>query len=227
MKTFEKSFINEITNELDAAVHTERYLLVNHILSNKGIKTPKIIQKEKTSIVLEYINLEHTKVTPNFDDFHTAVDDYYRHFDINRAEYRLQFFDRLLIDNSLKKRFKNLALENIEWVLNNEPFVFLHMDAVYKNYFSNGKNTVWIDFQDAMMGPKSYDEVHFLIDCFEKTEFDVKKFNVYQQKCAVYNTIRQHGIFCAIPRFKNSYEGVTKYNVNRVLKGLGYDLEIA
>jgi aminoglycoside/choline kinase family phosphotransferase len=226
MKIFKKDFISEIAGEAEAAVHVERYLSVDYILKTANVKTPKILSYDLTSITLEYIDLPHTKTAPNFDKFHNSTTDYYRKFNIDKAEYRLQFIDNLEYNTTEKHRLKNIALENIDWVIKNEPFVFLHMDAIYKNYFSNGKKTVWIDFQDAMMGPKSYDEVHFLIDCFAKEYFDVKNFNVFQQKSALYNSIRQHGIFCAIPRFKHFYEDVTKYNINKVLKELGYDLEI-
>lgn len=226
MKTFKKSFINEITNETGAAVEVERYLSVNHVLKKAGIKTPKLVSYDNSSITLEYIELNHLNSKPNFEKFHLTTDNYYRHFNIEKAECRLQFIDKIEIDKSIRKQLKTIALENIEWVLKNEPFVFLHMDAIYKNYFIKGNETIWIDFQDAMMGPKSYDEVHYLIDCFNIRDFDIAKFNQYQQKSAVYNIIRQHGIFCAIPRFKKHYGFVTKYNVNKVLKGLGYDLEI-
>lgn len=218
MKIYKKNFVNEITDEADAAVHAERYLLVDHILTNKGIKTPKILKKEKTSVVLGYLDLDHQNVLPNFDEFHSATDTYYRKFTIEKAEGRLHFVK----DHKLR----TVALEAFEYVLKNEPFVFLHMDAVYKNYFANGNQTVWIDFQDAMMGPKSYDEIHYFVNCFEKTEFDIKKFNTYQQKSAIYNSIRQYGIFSTIPRFKEQYLHVAKYNVNKILKGLEYDLEI-
>lgn len=226
MKIFKKSFINEITNEIAAAVAVERYLHVNYLLNNTKVKTPKIISHDKSSVTLEFIELEHSKIQPNFDKFHNATVSYYRQFNIDKAEHRLKFVNNLNLDRNIKQKLKNMALETIEWVLNNDTLVFLHMDAVYKNYFIKNNDTIWIDFQDAMMGPKSYDEVHYLIDCFNIRDFDITKFNQYQQKSAVYNVIRQYAIFSAIPRFKNCYEDVAKYNVNKVLKGLEYDLEI-
>jgi aminoglycoside/choline kinase family phosphotransferase len=226
MKIFKKNFINEITNEIGAAINVERYLSVNYLLQKAKVKTPKILSYDKSSVTLEFIELQHAKINPDFDAFHFSTFDYYRQFDIEKAEFRLQFVDNLSLDKTTRSKIKNIALDNLDWVLKNEPFVFLHMDAIYKNYFLDNSRTIWIDFQDAMMGPKSYDEIHFLIDCFEKTNFDIDSLNCYQQKSAVYNTIRQHAIFCSIPQFKSCFECVTKYNVNKVLKGLDYDLEI-
>ena len=219
MRIFEKSFINEIVDETKASNYAKRYLYIDDILTEKGIKTPKILEKRKTSVILEYLNLQHRNILPNFDDFHNVTNSYHRKFTIERAEKRLRFVN----DNSLR----SVALEAFEDVLNEEPFVFLHMDPVYKNYFVGGKNTVWIDFQDAMMGPKSYDQVHYMVNCFEKTNFDITKFNKYQQKSALYNSIRQYGLFSHIPRFKLKYIDVAKYNVNKILRELKYDLEIS
>lgn len=228
MKTFEKSFINEITNEKDAAVEVERYRMVSFLLKEKNISQPKLLKCKKTSIILEYVDLPHKYTRPNFERFHNITTTYYRHWDMSRAECRLKFITPKItgLHQKICNRLIAIALESIEKVNQEEDYVFLHMDPIYKNYFSTSTGTVWIDFQDAMMGPKSLDEVHYLIDCFSMRDFDVSKFTEYQQKSAVYNSIRQYGIFSAIPRFRNMYINVTKYNVNKILKELEYDLEI-
>jgi thiamine kinase-like enzyme len=229
MKRFRKDFINEITNEAEAYVNVERYLFVYHLLKKNKVPTPELIDYGKTHIVLEFIPQSHTRfVRPDFESFHNLTLDYYRKFDIEKAEFRIQFLKPEYTDlsNKICKKLKNIALSEIDIVFKNDKKVFLHMDAVYKNYYIIENKTVWIDFQDAMIGPKSYDEAHYLVDCFNKVDFDVESFSELQKRSALYNSIRQFAIFAYLPRFKKLYADTTKYNINRLLKGLDYDLEI-
>jgi hypothetical protein len=70
MKIFKKNFINEITNEIGAAINVERYLSVNYLLQKAKVKTPKILSYDKNSVTLEFIELQHAKINPDFDAFH-------------------------------------------------------------------------------------------------------------------------------------------------------------
>jgi hypothetical protein len=107
-------------------------------------------------------------------------------FDEERLTWELNFFVRHFLEAYRGLTFspaQRLALDD-EWraivsELAQEPRVLCHRDYHSRNLMAHGGRLVWIDFQDARMGPASYDLASLLRDAYvdlpEELQEDLKE----------------------------------------------------
>ncbi len=98
-------------------------------------------------------------------------------FDVEKLTWELEFFLTHFVGNArgitlspsarstLREEFDAIARE-----LASEPRVFCHRDYHSRNLMVRGNTLYVIDFQDARMGPDTYDLVSLLRDCYVDLE---------------------------------------------------------
>jgi len=94
-------------------------------------------------------------------------------FDIEKLTWELHYFQKHFLEGhreleltvedraSLSEAFHRLGEEIASW-----PRVLCHRDYHSRNLMLHGERLVWIDFQDARMGPATYDLVSLLSDAY-------------------------------------------------------------
>jgi aminoglycoside/choline kinase family phosphotransferase len=94
-------------------------------------------------------------------------------FDIEKLSWELHYFEKHFLEGlrgcdlsvedraTLAEGFHRLAAEIASW-----PRVLCHRDFHSRNLMPHGGELVWIDFQDARMGPASYDLASLLRDAY-------------------------------------------------------------
>jgi aminoglycoside/choline kinase family phosphotransferase len=94
-------------------------------------------------------------------------------FDIEKLSWELHYFEKHFLEGhcerelgvedraTLGEAFHRLAAEIASW-----PRVLCHRDFHSRNLMSHEATLYWIDFQDARMGPASYDLVSLLRDSY-------------------------------------------------------------
>jgi aminoglycoside/choline kinase family phosphotransferase len=112
-------------------------------------------------------------------------------FDIEKLSWELHYFlvhfleghrgaDLSVEDRSvLAESFHRLSEEIGSW-----PRVLCHRDYHSRNLMVHGDRLVWIDFQDARMGPATYDLVSLLRDSYVDVEedFQAERAEEFRQK---------------------------------------------
>jgi aminoglycoside/choline kinase family phosphotransferase len=94
-------------------------------------------------------------------------------FDIEKLSWELHYFLKHFVEGLrgadltvedravLSEAFHQLSQEIASW-----PRVLCHRDYHSRNLMAHGERLVWIDFQDARMGPASYDLASLLRDAY-------------------------------------------------------------
>jgi hypothetical protein len=214
-----------------------RFKEVYDILAAAGLEVPDIFNIGPTYIDLVYIpDLSMSTEEPNWSEFHDIPTSFGEGFlSPEQIETRFGFFHRtngkvsIPLPNETKNRLHNIGLEEIEYVIENDTYKFLHMDATRKNYMKTADNkTIWFDFGDARQGPESYDKVHWRVDCFSRIDYNMDEFSLIEKKAALANSLRQYAIFHFVGNHNNlmSYIENVKHNCNVFLKELDYDIVI-
>ncbi|MBX9703142.1 MAG: phosphotransferase, partial [Silvanigrellaceae bacterium] len=117
---------------------------------------------------------------PNHKIFHPALE---RHFDFEKLMSEIVFF----IDKFLNK-FLNLSvsldkeeyaelnneIKNIVHFLDSRQRVLCHRDYHSRNIMIYNRRVFWIDFQDARMGPHTYDVVSLLRDSYVNIDWEIR-----------------------------------------------------
>jgi hypothetical protein len=100
-------------------------------------------------------------------------------FDIEKLAWELHYFLKHFLEGHrganlsvedrsvLSEGFHRLSEEIASW-----PRVLCHRDYHSRNLMVHGESLVWIDFQDARMGPATYDLVSLLRDSYVDVEED-------------------------------------------------------
>jgi aminoglycoside/choline kinase family phosphotransferase len=100
-------------------------------------------------------------------------------FDIEKLSWELHYFLKHFLEGHrganlsvedrsvLSESFHRLSEEIASW-----PRVLCHRDYHSRNLMVHGQDLVWIDFQDARMGPATYDLVSLLRDSYVDVEDD-------------------------------------------------------
>ena len=107
-------------------------------------------------------------------------------FDIEKLSWELHYFQKHFLEGlrgsdlgvedraTLSEAFHQLSQEIASW-----PRVLCHRDYHSRNLMLHGGRLVWIDFQDARMGPSSYDLASLLRDAYvdvaEELQEDLKE----------------------------------------------------
>jgi len=97
-------------------------------------------------------------------------------FDFEKLDFEMgfaeeHFFGNLLEEPKLGKEFRKLSLENTKFLANVERF-YCHRDYHCRNLMISDEKLCVIDFQDARMGPKTYDLVSLLWDPYVRLRED-------------------------------------------------------
>jgi aminoglycoside/choline kinase family phosphotransferase len=107
--------------------------------------------------------------------FHTA-------FDIEKLSWELHYFEKHFLElhrkadlsvedrSKLAEGFHSLAAQIASW-----PRVLCHRDYHSRNLMQHNGRLVWIDYQDARMGPATYDLASLLRDSYVSLEEEFVK----------------------------------------------------
>jgi len=116
---------------------------------------------------------------------------YMRAFDFEKLFFEMDFFMThflghflgILDSSPLKAEFQKLCL-----YLASRPRVLCHRDCMSKNVMIFEHQISWIDFQDARVGPHTYDLASLLRDSYISLEDDFKKslFEYYLEKVEIH-----------------------------------------
>jgi aminoglycoside/choline kinase family phosphotransferase len=94
-------------------------------------------------------------------------------FDVEKLSWELHYFEKHFVEGlrgcklsvedraGLAQSFHHLAEEMASW-----PRVLCHRDFHSRNLMLSGGRVVWLDFQDARLGPATYDLVSLLRDAY-------------------------------------------------------------
>lgn len=109
-------------------------------------------------------------VDPNCLAFHRSFDVpllmwEFEHF----LEYGIDVRQGVLMDDEDRRQIRG-AFEKIAELLVGEPHVFVHRDYHSRNLMVDGARLGVIDFQDALMGPATYDLASLLRDAYIKLD---------------------------------------------------------
>lgn len=107
-----------------------------------------------------------------------------RAFDFEKLMFEMDFFLKHFVEGFLQLSLadgKNFAfskvrsdLENLCTILDGRERVLTHRDYHVRNVMIVDGTAKWIDFQDARMGPHTYDVVSLLRDSYTKIEKDTR-----------------------------------------------------
>ena len=112
-------------------------------------------------------------------------------FDIEKLAWELHYFLKHFLEGHrganlsvedrsvLSEGFHRLSEEIASW-----PRVLCHRDYHSRNLMVHGEDLIWIDFQDARMGPATYDLVSLLRDSYVDVEEDFleERMEEFRQK---------------------------------------------
>ncbi len=90
-------------------------------------------------------------------------------FMLNELELFHNWFLNAYLSYELTTDEEQLLKESFDWLTNEiskEPLVFIHRDYHSRNLMLVNNRLGVIDFQDAMVGPRTYDLVSLLKDCY-------------------------------------------------------------
>lgn len=151
-----------------------------------------------------------------------------RHFDFEKLYFEMNFFIKHFLNGFLNL---NVEKENVEW----QPFleeiellckkiakferVLCHRDYHVRNIMLKDRQLFWIDFQDARMGPCSYDVVSLVRDSYVNMEWEVR-FELFAHYLHEMNLARDR---FSLPQIleKDFYQEALFMGLQRNLKAIG------
>lgn len=178
-----------------AAEKTNQFIFIEKLLADLGIRVPEIyhIHDEQNFLVLEDlgdIQLLQILNEENVDDFYSKalktlatmqinatkfdIPNQLPNFDFNYMLSEVQLFQdwfltkhlNIHIDSSTQKMIQK-TFEYLLETIDNFPKTIIHRDYHSRNLMVLEQNQLAvIDFQDAMCGPRAYDVVSLLKDCY-------------------------------------------------------------
>ena len=171
------------------------FIQINALLRAHQIFTPKIINANMQGgfLLLEDLGdklfLDQVQDEKAEELYHQALDllvkiQKINHFEMKLPRFSEQFmleqmnlfeywFVTQFIQKSLSDREKQIMRDCFNWIasqVSKQPYVFMHADFHSRNLMLSGTQDsvklAVIDFQDAMLGPVTYDLVSILKDCY-------------------------------------------------------------
>lgn len=149
-----------------------------------------------------------------------------RFFDFDKLFYELNFFvvhflngfmGLNISEQSHKELFEDLRLLALK--LDNCEKVLCHRDYHVRNIMVKDKKIYWIDFQDARMGPHSYDVVSLVRDSYVKITWETRKY-FFKHYLNNLNNIRIKNNFSPISESSFNFELILM-GLQRNLKAIG------
>lgn len=174
-----------------ATEDSARYLEVSAHLQGAGVRVPQVLATDLTRGFLLVEDVGDRLLLPALDS--QSADKYYRQamaqlLDMQRAQVpagQLPVYDaqklwdemalfptwlvRDLLELPLGRKEQHMFEEVFDWLINSavsQPQVLVHRDYHSRNLMLQGHDLVTIDFQDAVIGPVTYDLVSLLKDCY-------------------------------------------------------------
>jgi len=170
--------------------NTEAFVRIAALFKQQGLNTPEIVQQDLSQGFLllqdfgSHCFLDVLNSTNADQLYHSTFDSLYRlqqHIDISRCQ--LAYYDHALLTRELEIFYQwflhqslNLSIpENLKTSFNHilinsaleQPQVCVHRDFHSRNLMVLTANSPGIiDFQDAVIGPITYDLVSLLRDCY-------------------------------------------------------------
>lgn len=151
-----------------------------------------------------------------------------RHFDFEKLYFEMNFFILHFLNGFLNL---NVDKENVKW----RPFfdelellcqklakchrVLCHRDYHVRNIMLKDNQLFWIDFQDARMGPCSYDVVSLVRDSYVQMDWDVR-FELFDHYFREMNEARSR-LFLPEVLEDDFYEEVLLMGLQRNVKAIG------
>ncbi len=145
-----------------------------------------------------------------------------RRFDVELLHWEIDHFRQyglqargITLSDTQQRRFDGAAVE-VAQAIANLPYGFVHRDYQSRNLMvvpsPNGERLAWVDFQDALLGPRAYDLVALLSDSYQT--FDDA---FIEQRLAEY--VHQRGLSPSeLPQVQREFDLIT---VQRKLKDAG------
>jgi len=149
-----------------------------------------------------------------------------RLFDFEKLYYEMNFFVKYFLNEFLNLNVGDKThaplFEDIQLLCEEiQKFqrVFCHRDYHSRNLMVKDKRLYWIDFQDARMGPHSYDVVSLLRDSYVQMDWDTRKsLCEYYLKCV--NALRHKGHLPIISE-DNFHRELLLVGLQRNVKAIG------
>ena len=180
---------------MDSPLHQEpidTWIEINIVLEQHGLRTPKILAQERTQGFLVLDDLGDNSMMSAISDQHTdclyrqAMDSLLNMQKISTANINLPIFDakwalsemQIMEEWFLKNLLSlHLSIDQHEVInrsfqllarkIATQPTTFIHRDYHSRNIMVLENSELGlIDFQDAMIGPITYDLVSLLKDCY-------------------------------------------------------------
>jgi aminoglycoside/choline kinase family phosphotransferase len=160
-------------------------LTLQHVL-NQASPAQKVDLYREAIDEIALVQREAPKVPQRAVCFHTA-------FDIEKLSWELHYFEKHFLElhrrvdlsvedrSKLAEGFHSLAAQIASW-----PRVLCHRDYHSRNLMQHGSRLYWIDYQDARMGPATYDLASLLRDSYVTLdeEFVKDRAEEFRQKAA-------------------------------------------
>ena len=182
----------------------KNFLLIANILKKKQINVPEIFcfdQEKGFAIISDLGNKAFVEIinTNNFDQIIKKLIDFLILIQTNVQsnlissysneilETEIRLFDRWYLKEHLKIKLTSNTLQSLQKIykkiiinMKNQSQVFTHRDFMLRNLMSNNLEIGLIDFQDAKIGPYTYDFVSLLKDTnFSWNESNINLFISY------------------------------------------------
>ena len=160
-------------------------LTLQHVLTDASAEQKVDLYREAIDEIVQ-AQREAPKVPQRAACFHTA-------FDIEKLSWELHYFEKHFLElhrrvdlsvedrSKLAEGFHSLAAQIASW-----PRVLCHRDYHSRNLMQHGGRLYWIDYQDARMGPSTYDLASLLRDSYVSLdeEFVRDRAEEFRQKGA-------------------------------------------
>ncbi len=160
-------------------------LTLQHVLADASAQRKVDLYREAIDEIVQ-AQREAPKVPQRAACFHTA-------FDIEKLSWELHYFEKHFLElhrradlsvedrSKLAEGFHSLAAQIASW-----PRVLCHRDYHSRNLMQHDGRLYWIDYQDARMGPATYDLASLLRDSYVSLdeEFVRDRAEEFRQKGA-------------------------------------------
>ena len=160
-------------------------LTLQHVLTDASAEQKVDLYREAIDEIVQ-AQREAPKVPQRAACFHAA-------FDIEKLSWELHYFEKHFLElhrrvdlsvedrSKLAEGFHSLAAQIASW-----PRVLCHRDYHSRNLMQHGGRLYWIDYQDARMGPSTYDLASLLRDSYVSLdeEFVRDRAEEFRQKGA-------------------------------------------
>lgn len=199
----------------------QSFVMVSDILKQQSIKVPKIIgtdfqaglllledlgDKQLLSILnqgtVESFYQQGFAMIAQFFQIPLSLLDALPHYQHDLLNQELDLFEDYFINNFLSTKLTDTerqSLHNIKQRLIknalDQPQVFVHRDYHSRNLMMNGSQLTTIDFQDAVVGPITYDFVSFIKDCY--VQWSVEQVNQWIKSFWLQHQVRFEGVSLA------------------------------